>query len=96
MINININIRNPWVDRFENIKNFSGRVTENKTWEVEILKTYNLFRFDLQYTVRQDHAGPSFEIGLLGWEFRVSVHDNRHWNYSTNDWEVYVYTQTDS
>jgi hypothetical protein len=32
----------------------------------------------------------------LGWEFRVSVHDNRHWNYSTNDWEVYVYTQTDS
>ena len=82
MIYININICNPWSERFENVKNFSGRVTENKTWETEILKTDNLFKFSLQYTVRQDHAGAGFAIVLLGCEFHISLHDNRHWNYT--------------
>jgi hypothetical protein len=84
MIYLNLNIRNPWSDQFENVKNWAGQVTENKWWEVEILKTENLFRFEFQYTIRQDHAGLGLEVGLFGWEFHANIHDSRHWDYEKN------------
>ena len=89
MIYLNLNIRNPWSGRCENVKNWAGQITENKCWEIEILKTDNWFRFELQYTVRQDHAGFGIELGLLGWEFHAGIHDSRHWDYTNNRWEVY-------
>ena len=89
MIYFNVNIRNPWTGRFENVKNWAGRITKNKWWEIEILKTDNLFRFEFQYTIRQDHAGTSIELGLLGWEFHANIHDSRHWDYTNNRWEIY-------
>ena len=89
MIYLNLNLRSPWFDRFENVWNNSWPITENKTWEVEILKTENLFRFEFQFTVMQDHAGIQLELGLLGWEFHIGVHDNRHWDYSNKCWKVY-------
>jgi hypothetical protein len=89
MIYIDLNIRNPWSSRFENVWNKSGPITKNKTWEIEILKTDNWFKIEAQYTVMQDHAGIQLELGLLGWEFHIGVHDNRHWNYTDKCWEVY-------
>lgn len=84
MIYINLNIRNPWSSQFENLKNWAGQITEWKWWEVEILKTENFFRFEFQYTIRQDHAGVGLEIGFLGWEFHAGIHDGRHWDYEKN------------
>jgi hypothetical protein len=89
MIYFNVNIRNPWTCRFENVKNWAGQITKNKWWEIEILKADNLFRFEFQYTVRQDHAGISIELGLLFWEVHANVHDSRHWDYVNGRWEVY-------
>jgi hypothetical protein len=37
----------------------------------------------------QDHAGVGVEFGLLGWEFHIGEHDNRHWNYTDKCWEEY-------
>ena len=90
MIYININIRNPWSERFENVKNWAGQVTTWKWWDMQILKTENLFRFEFQYTIQQDHAGIGIELGLLGWEFHAGIHDSRHWNYEKKCWVVYT------
>lgn len=89
MIYFNINIRNPWSTRFENVKNWSDQISEHKWWEIEILKTENLFRFTFQFTVMQDHAGIEFQLGLLGWEFHSSIYDNRHWDYESKCWHNY-------
>ena len=89
MIYLNLNLRSPWFDRFENVWNNSWPITENKTWEVEILKTENLFRFEFEYNIRQDHAGIQLELGLFGWEFHIGLHDNRHWDYENKCWKVY-------
>jgi hypothetical protein len=89
MIYLNLNIRNPWSNRFENVWNNSKPITKNKWWSIQILKTDNWFRFEFQYTVMQDHAGVGVEFGLLGWEFHIGVHDNRHWNYTDKCWEEY-------
>ena len=98
MIYFNLNIRNPWSERlgpswswnrFENVWNNAGSITKNKSWEIEILKTANLFRFEFQYTVMQDHAGVQLELGLLGWEFHIGAHDNRHWDYEKKCWDVH-------
>ena len=89
MIYLNINIRNPFSERYENVKNYAGQITKYKWWEVEILKTENLFRFEFGYTVMQDHAGIQLELGLFGWEFHAGVHDTRHWDYENKCWEEY-------
>jgi hypothetical protein len=90
MIYLNLHIRNPRSSRFENVYNRSVPLTKHKYWAVEILKTDNWFRFELQYTIRQDHAGISVELGMLGWEFHCGIRDSRHWNYTDNCWEVYT------
>jgi hypothetical protein len=89
MIYLNLNLRNPWADRFKNVKYCYGRITEYKHWELQIIRTNNWFRFEFQYTIRQDHAGIGVELGLLGWELHTSIHDSRHWDYENKCWEVY-------
>ena len=89
MIYLNLNIRNPFSDRFENVWNNSKPITKNKWWELEILKTENLFRFEFQYTIMQDHAGINIELGLFGWECHAGIHDSRHWDYENKCWKVY-------
>jgi hypothetical protein len=86
VIYLNINLRNPWSDRFENVKNWSGQLSKNKFWEGQIIKTNNLFRLELQFTTRQDHAGLGFEVGLLGWELHNTIYDCRHWDYDQNQY----------
>jgi hypothetical protein len=73
----------------------SCRLTKNKSFEIQIdLFDGNLadswFEFNLKWTSKRDHAGPSFTLILLKLiYFDVRIYDNRHWNYETDDWEVY-------
>jgi hypothetical protein len=90
MIYLNLNIRNPWSDRFENVWNNAVQITKNKWCEVEVLKTENLFRFEFQYTIMQDHAGIQLELGLLGWECHAGVHDSRHWDHEEGRYELTI------
>jgi hypothetical protein len=89
MIYISFGLSNPWSRAFDNLWNRSGRLTENTSWELELLNTRQLVGFELSYTRRQDHAGLRVELALFGYSMSFMIYDNRHWNGNTNDWEQY-------
>lgn len=94
MIYFNVNIRNPWWwDRFESIKCWFSEPKNNKCWEVEVMKCEELFRIEFQYTIRQDHAGLSLELGLLGYKIDIRRYDIRHWNPTEGRWMIYTEEQ---
>ena len=87
MIYFNINIRNPWWNRFQNLWNKSGSTPfKNKYWEAEFTKDDELFRIEFEWSIRQDHAGVKLELGLIGYKFRFTFYDSRHWNYEEGRW----------
>jgi hypothetical protein len=90
MIYLTFKLDNPFNDRFANLFNRSGKLSKNKSWEVEILKVNSFVNFQLQYTTRTDHAGLRFELGLFGYELGFTIYDIRHWDYENNDWKVYT------
>lgn len=91
MIYFNINIRNPfWGDRFETIKYWScDKPRNHKAWEIQVMKDCELLRIEFDFTTRQDHAGVTLELGLLGYKINFGYHDTRHWNYEKNRWINY-------
>jgi hypothetical protein len=89
MINLNFSISNPFVDRFANIFNRSGKLSTHKAWEFEILKVNCILNLAMAFTTQRDHAGLKIEFGLLGYEMYFQIYDNRHWNYVTKDWQRY-------
>lgn len=91
MIHINFNIRNPWSNRFDNLKCWSEKVFENKAIEFEILKTTDIIDFSIDITHRQSHAGFRLELGLLGYNMSFHFYDTRHWDYDANTWDLEDY-----
>jgi hypothetical protein len=89
MFNIKFNIDNPFTDRFANLVNRSGRLTENKAWEFEILKANCIVNLSLDFTTQCDHAGLQFAFGLLGYEMCFKIYDTRHWDYQNKTWIKY-------
>lgn len=91
MIYLNINIRNPWwSNRFENLytKTFNTP-WKNKFIEIQLMKDAELFRKELEWTIKQDHAGVRIELGLIGYKAAFNFYDNRHWDYKNNSWAKY-------
>jgi hypothetical protein len=84
MIYINLTIRNPWSARFEHVRSWSGKLFGHKGWEVEILRSDTIISVEVKFTVRQDHAGLTVEVGLFGYTLGAQVYDSRHWDYETN------------
>ena len=82
MIYFNISLRHPkWLGRFKSLRNWHGATPiPHKYWEVQIFKIDHLFRFEFGWTTRQDHAGISLELGLLGYEIDFTLYDSRHWD----------------
>jgi hypothetical protein len=69
-----------------------GKLSEHKGWEIQ----WDHWGWDkiLDLEIRlslkgEDHAGFYFEFGLFGFSIMVNVYDSRHWDYDTNDWEIY-------
>jgi len=91
MIHVSFGLSNPWGAPFDNLWNRFGRLTKNKSWELELLKGKQLVGFEVGYTVRQSHAGLNLELALLGYSVAFQIYDNRHWDY-----DRHAYTQTDS
>jgi hypothetical protein len=90
MINLNFNIRNPYSNRFENIKCWTGSTfVKNKYWELQIYKSADILDVGLTATHRQSHAGIRLSFGLLGYNVEAQFYDNRHWNSEENQWEIY-------
>lgn len=90
MIYFNINIRNPFSSRFENLWTKSGGTPwVYKYWEVQVMKDDELIRIEFEFTTRQDHAGVRLELGLLGYKIAATVYDSRHWDHERNQWTEY-------
>ena len=92
MIYFNINLRYPgWWKRFANIKNcFWKTPWKHKYLELQVIKNDNLFRFEFEWTVRQDHAGVNLELGLFGYEVHFTFYDSRHWDPEEGRWMSYI------
>ena len=92
MIRFNVGIAN-WRRpcEFRNIYNRSWAVSKTRTLEIQFDRyDYELLglSFDLRWS-GQSHAGPDFELNLLGYNFRISLLDNRHWDRETDTWEIH-------
>jgi len=95
MINFKFDIINPWCKPSDtDMNNFyytNIKLSENKNFEMQITKCNPDSIFEVEVNLvwwGSDHAGPSFDIELLGYCFNIQVYDRRHWNYETNDWKV--------
>ena len=89
MINLNFNIRNPWSKRFFIMKSWHGTAwIEHKYWEFNIYKTADIVGFHFDLGLRQDHAGLSISLDLLGHSVHFEFYDNRHWDNDRDYWEI--------
>ena len=75
---------------FRNIYNRAWAVSQHRTLEIQFDRyDYELLGLSLDLRWRgSDHAGPDFEINVLGYNFRISLPDNRHWDLETDNWEL--------
>jgi hypothetical protein len=90
LIRFSFNLSWPWSDRFKNLGSISGQLTQYKCWELEhYYHSRTLVEFDFAITSKTDHAGSTLTIGLLGYNISAILYDSRHWNHSSDSWEIY-------
>ena len=91
MIYLRFELRNPWSkDRFKNLGCIHGQITKNKHCELE--HTYYdgmLLDCEFKFTTKEDHAGLSIMLGILGYAVHFSIYDIRHWDYENKRWVIY-------
>lgn len=90
MISLNLSIRNPYSQEFKNIWNKSYAAFKHKYIELEFYKDSSIVSVNVNWTIRQSHAGLDIEVGLLGYCFHFNFYDNRHWNYTEGRWMFYT------
>lgn len=73
---------------FKSIKTFSKQFAPNKTLEIEVYADSTLVGFEVSYTTKCSHAGATLTLTLLGYTFSLITYDHRHWDETTNTWEV--------
>ena len=79
-------VKSPWKSLYQ----WEKLITKNKIFEIGFFKySYSLFEFNLTTNVwGSNHAGPDISLSVLGYEIHLGLHDRRHWNYETNDWQT--------
>lgn len=86
----NFSIRNFFKDerRYKSHFFFFKKISKNKNIEVECTTdTWNIFSFEFKIGYKEDHAGVSLEVSLLGTQIYFKFYDIRHWDYKNNCWE---------
>lgn len=80
-------ISNPFSDRFGVIYSAEGKTQHpTKFWEIGLYKTNKILGVNFSYTIREDHAGVSLELDLLGYGSELRLYDCRHWDYENKCW----------
>ena len=90
MIKLSLSVLNPFSkDRFKCMKFWVGKITEHKSWEVEIYKQdQSLLEIDIDTCIiGRDHAGISIILCLFYFMISAKIYDTRHWNYELGRWE---------
>ena len=92
MINLSLNIRNPWHKGWSNNVFNRAYATpfKHKFIELECYKDGHILSFMLGWNIRCDHAGFDIELGLFGYNVHFNFYDNRHWNYEEGRWMFYT------
>ena len=81
MININLNIRNPFNRNFKRLWGCARSTPfAHKFVEFHLYKDNSIISININWTVRQDHSGLNVEIGLLSYCFDFNFYDSRHWD----------------
>jgi hypothetical protein len=92
MLHFTLRVENPWAkSRSEQMDFFckDWSVSKNKNCEVQLtwFDWQTIFELHVQTHWRgHDHAGPRFEITILGLFFNIQLYDGRHWNHEKNRW----------
>ena len=89
MLFFNVNLTNPWSSKFKSLKVWHGQCGRYRAWEVQIMKTNTVLEVEVGYTVKQDHAGLTVELGLFGYNIQAQYYDCRHWDHDNNCWQIY-------
>lgn len=67
-----------------------GPISRYKAWEAETyLDPVSIVLLSVTVSVKEDHAGFLFGVGLFSFVFNFMIYDTRHWNYETNEWPKY-------
>lgn len=86
MIGFSFSISNPFSKRFETVRHLHGQAWKNKFWEFNIYKTSDIIGFNFRLNFRQDHAGLSLGVDILGRSICFDLYDNRHWDADSDFW----------
>lgn len=90
MININLELTNPYVNQnfFKSLYSPEYLVSKNKFLSFEVCyEPECIAKLHLSLIWRgKDHAGPEITIGFIGITFMLALFDRRHWNYEENRW----------
>lgn len=69
---------------------FARDLTKYKSLELQFTwwdYWFDIFRFNVNWSVRGDHAGFGFEVTLFMFAFDFDIRDHRHWDYENDRWE---------
>ena len=86
MILLQLNVRNPFSNRFKCIANPVFQITQHKFIELQFDQTTDIVAFEFRVSTRQDHAGVFISLGLVGYEAIFNFYDCRHWDYDNGEW----------
>jgi hypothetical protein len=78
-----------WKNRFTTVWERDFPISHNKSLELGLYKGNAIVGFSFSWTFRQSHAGLSFDLELLGWQFTFNQYDHRHWDDENECWETY-------
>ena len=89
MINLNFTISNPWSSRWDILWSNRKLIGKNKAVEFNGYRTNHIINVDFNFKPAGDHGGARIMLGLFGFDVELHFYDTRHWDYTTNTWEVY-------
>jgi hypothetical protein len=78
MINLNLNITNPWSNRWSILFCKNGLLAKHTAWEFNAYQTHHVIDFNFSLSFTGDHPGVFVMLGLLGYSLELSVYDTRH------------------
>ena len=71
---------------FAILLNFDFNRTQGHIFIIDV-DLFNLFKFHLYKTEKNDHAGLTFHFKILCIEFIFQKKDTRHWDFDKDYWE---------
>ena len=82
MIYLNLTLSNPYQTRFRMSWSRVFTLSKHKFIELEIYRDATIVSFLFSFTTRQSHAGLDVIVGVLGYNARFAINDDRHWDYT--------------